>query len=361
MTKKLTAIDDVPLQTVRGLRYFLDSVGPSGRVLAQIRGVVVKKWSRSTLVGCWVLELTGQINVIVDRTQSRVDISAMSVGQRVIVAGVARVSDRQQLVIDPDRVEIIAEDSLVTSVLRLGSSDAQVPDHVVTSFLLARIRSITSNSASSRGYRQFEPYYISTPLEDKTAEPLMVSFEGWGSAGSLAVSPAPQLLQVLLETGEQRVFAIARCFSSAYRDGFSSAEQLMFVARQINISVEEAADFTVSVLSDLLREGDTAMGQVSTETEKWPKLYPGDLQPREVHAPCVEFARMKDQGAGKEHDVFRVLYPPGVAVAEGDVAEWSTNVRIGGVTIHLERLVSLLAQTSLAAIRHLGGYSPTPR
>ncbi|MQS14774.1 hypothetical protein F7Q99_21545 [Streptomyces kaniharaensis] len=235
----------------------------------------------------------------------------------------------------------------------------EVPSHILTSFLLARLRSIATASATKLGYREFEPYYISTPLQNRDSGPVSVSFEGWGSSLSLAISPAPQLLQTLLETGEHRVFAVGRCFSSAYRDGFSSAEELTLVARQIDTSIEEVICFSETILRDLLQEGDTAVSRVTWGADQWPQVPVAAMPSKEIDTPRIEWLPEAREDDGIHHAIFRIIYPQGIVVAEGDVTEWSSHVRIGGVTVHLERLVALLSPTRLAAIRDLG--APTER
>lgn len=339
------------LRTVRGLHYHLDGAAEGTQIPAQIRGVVVNKWSRGVTAGGWILELTGKANVIVNRHDATIDLSELQVGRRVIVTGSAAISSRRQLVIHPDRLDVLSIDAIGKE--RSTSPSAEVPSHIRTSFLLSRLRSIASASATRLGYREFEPYYVSTPLLERASEPLSVSFEGWGSPLSLAVSPAPQLLQILFDTGEQRVFAVARCFSSAYRDGYSSAEELTLVARQIDTSLNDVILFAETVLRELLHEGDTAVERVPWGTDRWPIAAVAEFEDVEVGAPRIEWTRVTNQGVNIPHSVFRVVYPQGIVAAEGDVTEWAQGVRIGGVTVHLERIVPLLSPTRLDTIRDL--------
>jgi hypothetical protein len=342
-----TAASAAELRTTRGIQNYLKAMPPETRIPAEIRGIVVHRWSRAKLQGCWLQDITGKINLLLDES-----CVSFHVGSRLVARGLARIStQRKQLVLESVDVLVVSSDALLKSPPQQG--DVAVPTHVTGSFILAQLRQVASSYARSLGYREFEPRYLSTPLLELHAEPLAVSFRGWGSSIHLATSPAPQLLQVLLETGENKVFAIGRCFSSAYRDGFSSAEKLALVTRELGerIEVSQLAAFAESLIRKVLMTWDTAMldQRVSGEWEKDEKdcLGPVSVEKPEIHLQDYRNYQVPTR-------IFRIVLPPGITVAEGGVEIWAPTLAIGGAVVHLERFMYLLYPHRLSQIPHLG-------
>jgi len=157
----------------------------------------------------------------------------------------------------------------------------------------------------------------------------------------------------LLQTGETHVFAIGRCFSSAYRDGFSSAEKLALVERQLNTTLEQQYSFAGTIVRTILNDDDTAGAETMWSADDWPTVPLVDAARKTAGSP--EIQTMGAQADDKDkREVFRILVPPGIVVAEGDTTALSPTVRIGGAIVHLERLVRLLSPTRLSQIRDLG-------
>jgi hypothetical protein len=50
--------------------------------------------------------------------------------------------------------------------------------------------------------------------------------------------------------------------------------------------------------------------------------------------------------------VFRICWPPHSVVAEGHVESIDSKIALGGVTIHLERMVRILSEVNLRYLRH---------
>jgi len=336
----------IPLATFRAILNELAQLPSGAEVAVEVRGIVIQNraWGRML----W--DITGQGVIEPAEKSPNCDPSRLQVRRVAIVKGKARLNRAKEgVVIRPTEIRIIPKDPLQHA--DITAPDSPVPRRVLASFLLARVRELASATALNLGYREFEPRYITTPSARPHAEPLSVSFPGWGAPEQLATSPAAQLLQILLQTGETHVFAVAHCFSSAYRDGFSSAEKLALVARQLDTTLAMQSDFAESIVRAVLQDRETAGMSTSDFGGDWARTQLRDPADKKVDRPEVQICPPPKHAT--QRDVFRIVIPPGVVVAEGDVGESLGDIRVGGSIIHLERLVYVLSPHRLSEIRNL--------
>src|SRR5262249_14189064 len=104
----------------------------------------------------------------------------------------------------------------------------------------ARIKRLIERSLDQLGYpridvRAISASWIATPQN----EPLRVIYPGFGIPVYLAPSPGPQLIEALIATGEDRIYASATSFMAGYRTALDGVEASIVVAKALNGSLEQ--------------------------------------------------------------------------------------------------------------------------
>ncbi len=348
-TNPATRTDDAELQTVRGALHHLSLTPDAPEVRVSLRGIVLRRWSRPPTAGCEIEDLTGPATIADNRDSKGNPHRHVAVGMRIWVTGRARLGPSGSLVVRPTYFRLISGQSRDR-----GQDHSSIPAHVIDSFVLAKLRAVSSSVAEQNGFRQFEPYYLGLLGDSPHDSALRVTFPGWGADAALATSPGNQLLEALLATAEERVFAIARCFSYAYRDGVTSAESLTLVARGLDLTVEDAASFVQEIVNAIMSDGDTTIGSALVSESSGLRRNTPAFALDGVEKAYIQVEQFTS--GGKDGDAFAIVLPPGITVAEGDVTKWENGIQIAGISVHLERILSILSARRLSQLRNLETY-----
>ena len=221
-------------------------------------------------------------------------------------------------------------------------------------FFMARLRKRASDFFVQRKYEEFESRYISPNLGQQFPgiDPLLVEYTGFGLYEILSTSPIPQLLEACLVAGRERVFGISRCFSAANRDGYTSAETLVLCAVALNMDFDSLLSEAESAVRSIL-DDPTTLPNSSKEylqPARWKKTeFLLEGPPQRYADPTIEVCDVSTP-ENNESKLFRILYPPGVSLAEGHV-EQNEGLTISRLTIHLERMVRLIRDIRLGDLR----------
>lgn len=224
-------------------------------------------------------------------------------------------------------------------------SEIDSVSNVAARVLLGRliVRATEFFSEPGRDFEPFEPQLITTSTGATDLGLLEVVYPGYGANVYLSPSPTPQLLSAILSTGSRRFYAISRCFSRAFRDGYTSSQSTICCARMLDTDMAEVC----RVASDAIRHIFTDIGTQPEYLEQgwlesdWQVLkVKTDGEIRKLHSPEIQ---VLDEPDGP---VFRICWPPNIIVAEGDVTYFG-DLAVGSLTIHLERMLTRLVEANL--------------
>lgn len=240
----------------------------------------------------------------------------------------------------------------------LDSIEPEV-SNIGTQIFLARLRERSVKFFRSKDFLELEPRMISSSWTQGGLSPLRILFPGFGVPAYLAPSPRTQLLKAIILTGKQRVFAVSRCFTSAYRDRIVSAESPLLCAQWLNVSIEqlyglaeEAVRYTFGDISTAPNEPSNFVGHWRQSCMNWPPT-PSELRVDrpEIHT-FLEFKNDPDLIGGTT-GIFRLCYPPNVVLAEGAIEKLDGDITVGTLSLHFERMVELI-RSGQRQLRDLG-------
>lgn len=339
---------------------------PEKTVIAELRGLVTRTTSRGALIFIRLLDATGSIQLVCDRSvlphETWELVRKVRPLDRVRVRGRVGLTERKTLSIF---VELIEE------FLPRTISDRDVLDAdqrgLTTQFFLARIRLRATHYFREASFEEFEPSYLSASLEESRVEPLRVVFPGFGANAYLVPSPAMQLWEAVLITANPKVFCVSRCFSAAIRDGYTSAESMILCARQLGASLEGMCELAENAVKTIFGHFTTMPNtlQAWLGPQSWPikkcQLASIEVAVKSPEIHILEIPRNPTGRMPNDMSMFRICWPPpgssvvgNVVVAEGHVASVEENIVMGGITLHLERMVPVLRDVTLRRLRHLG-------
>ncbi len=211
-------------------------------------------------------------------------------------------------------------------------------------YFLAQLRQRATSFFAAEGFHQFEAEYLQPGMPEGPlrVRSLGAFFQGYGPPATLAPSPVPLLRELLFVTSTPRVFTIARCFSAAVRDGFTSAESLILCALELGVPRDQLVDRAERALRALLGDPGVTLPSVRPwlEIKEWNRQNCGPTKvPSEIDAPEVHFVEHLPPNNSR---AFRIVWPPNVSVAEGHVESLDEAVTLGGFTLHLQRIARVL-------------------
>lgn len=225
--------------------------------------------------------------------------------------------------------------------------------------LLSRMRFSFQKLVADLGYIEIEPRVLSSDWPKNGLEALRVNYPGFGSHATLATSPANQLREFMLATGNDRVFAISRCFSSTFRIENSSSEALIGMGYAKNLTVDSLVDLLIMIPERVVAA--VGVSHVASKFTEQTDLHivRSDSDPLSPHV-AASYQRVLEVcgNPGPHHvkAVIRMSYPPGIVVAEGAVETIGGYVNIATFCIHFEQLLSLFSDLPARNLRSLGRF-----
>jgi hypothetical protein len=336
------------MQQVRTIRKAetLRAQNPQRRLNATITGVITKVNDRGGIVLMDIADSSGLIIAKLEKgplADSWDKIERAEVGNHVRVSG--EVGD------DPKHF-----DNLILSVRKIDiraipkSGPAKVDwSDVPERYFLACTRQSAAKFFADKGFLEYETNYIFMKQPSPDMQPLQVVYQGLGAAAWLSVSPMTQVKEILLRGGQRRVFSVARCFSAAPRDGFTTAESLVLCAAQIGVSFRDVLKLAQEAVRTILTAPILNPPTGSAWLEKnavWPeKIVSEGVLSSAVKQPTIAII---DRGADKPSTrSFHVMWPGTSCIAEGHVESLSEedqpqSICIGLLTIHIERILRII-------------------
>ena len=262
-----------------------------------------------------------------------------------------------------DAPSILVKDTKVVLLRSPAKKTTGEPDQgvVATQFFLAAIRRIAEAYFIRERFEQFEPSFLTSSKSASQIEPLAIIFPGYGGSSYLAPSPAPQLMEAILVSSNPRVFCVSRCFSGSIRDGYTSAESLILCAHQLDASLDQMCILAQGAVKAVFHQYATRpklsapKEQQWLETSAWP-VKERDWSDLELTVQEPEIHRYRAHPASsneRAQSIFRVCWPTDVVLAEGHTELVDGRVPLGGITIHLERMVPLLRDVTLRRLRQI--------
>lgn len=306
------------------LRYARDvvmgvAIEPTLSRRAELHLLVTKLRSMKAIMFVDVLDASGRMQLFAERSSIHPDLwnqmASLRPFDRVRVSGCTLRTRSGQAAVEPHAIQVL---------IKAGS--APNPPEPMSGlplakpFFLARLRERATTFLRERGVQEYEPDCLCMS-HHTTMTSLQVVFPGWGSPVSLSVSPFRQLMDAVLLTAVPNVFSVGRCFSHAVRDGFTSAEELVICVVCIESTFQQlltlAQECVTHVFSDLLTA--PSLRHMITSSS-WKEVLSGVDQEVVVVAPTVHLIPHSVSGPAcpdADNDCFRLLWPPGISVAEG--------------------------------------------
>ncbi len=284
-------------------------------------------------------------------------IIAVHVGDRLAVVGRIDRTERGTLSLfasEPPR-------TVLPSGIRKSDRLARTFERIGASVVLARAQRIVHEALIARGFTEVVPRMISSSRWDAEGmTPLKVVYPGFGAPAFLAISPLPQLLQTVLQTGRSRVFASSRVFTLEHRgEGGNESAIVMSCALLEEIAQQQAV---TSELLDSLVLGDLSTDPIrSAMAGGWNRFRfdsLGDAR-RTVSSPEIHGVSLASEGMSDEEQISspprlraieRYVIPPSVVVAEDAVLQIG-DITVGSACLYLDHYVASLGWED---VRRLG-------
>lgn len=241
---------------------------------------------------------------------------------------------------------------------------ARTFEQIGETIVLARIQGVVRDSLSSEGFVELVPRMISsTPWDPGAMTPLKVIYPGFGSPAFLAISPLPQLLRTVLQTGRPKVFAASRCFTLSHRGERAGNESAIVMSCAFGEDILRQQKATGSVLTSLM-SGDVSTNETRALISKgWTSGEFGNLADagQTVTSAALQVIvnpMQSDQqdpvgryvSQSKVRSLRRFVLPPGIVLAEDAVLEIG-EVKVGSACFYLDHYVASLGWEN---VRRLG-------
>ena len=331
-------------------------------VNAELRGLITKVRDMGKIIFFDLRDATGLVQLLGNRRnipeEEWESVQKIKPGMRVWVAGSIGRTKAGQATVFLNRAPQLKDLTFESSVGSATPEYAQVGNQM----FVARLRNRAAEFWREQGYLEIEPKYISTRWSSQGVEPLQIVYPGFGASAYLAPTPATQLLEALVVTGADAVFATGRLFSTTFRDEKSSAESLIVSARTIGPShpqhlqlAKQCVEFTFGNLETFPEAGLAGLNEwreVQLTGER------DNSRSQTVIVPTLEIYEMptfvRAESQGKILTLFRLVWPPSRTIAEGATEQIGDDLILASTTVHIERMASLLRDLPVRQIRNLG-------
>jgi len=280
---------------------------------------------------------------------------------RIRIKGVSGFSKTGALSVFAEKVEIIMKKETAATIFTIDEQDSRT---LTGQFLLARLQEKACEWMRENGYVEFVPYYITSSRISSHLEPLEVVFPGWGSNAYLIVSPSGQLLKALT-VADTKVFCVSRVFSQMVRDGYTSAESMILCAQCFEPNeneMERLGELLIkSIFVNLYTMPDLVVKDWLRSDRNWqieerdfldenPSLVKTKMPKIQVCDDTRNALQREINEKAKVQRFFRILWPENVILVEGHIGRVEA-VKVGGLVVHLERMIPLLRNVPLRFMR----------
>ena len=211
------------IQHVRDI-YSQDRMGNALDQEVVLRGVVTRMTPMGRIIFLGLNDVSGNIQVVFKKTEFSDEdwktCNSIAKGALVKVCGKIGKTNKGQLSIFADKLPDLKESELDEPIDQLDLPFRAVGSQIIQSRIIRKIGQELDNLS----FVEIEPKYVQTKWAGRGLEPIKVQYPGFGSSAYLAPSPVPQLYEAYITTGIQKLYASGKCFTTSYRDSFSSTE-----------------------------------------------------------------------------------------------------------------------------------------
>jgi lysyl-tRNA synthetase class II len=336
------------MQQVRIIREAetLKSQCPKKRLQATITGVITKVDNRGGVILMDIADSSGLIIAKLERDVLADNwdiIKLATVGNHVRISGeiVDHPKYLNNLILKVQKINIRA------IPIKVSAKDewSDVPER----YFLACTRQGATRFFANKNFLEYETSYIFMKQPSPDMQPLQVVYQGLGASAWLSVSPMTQIKEILLRGGQPQVFSVARCFSAAPRDGFTTAESLVLCAAQTGVSFRDllklAQEAVRTILTSPILNPPTG-GAWLDKNAVWPeKIISEGVLSSVVKQPTIGILRHGNDKSSQQS--FHIIWPGTSCIAEGHVELLSEEGQpqplfIGFLTIHIERILRII-------------------
>jgi uncharacterized protein YdeI (BOF family) len=331
---------------------------PLREASATLSGIVTRRTKKKGRTFLKLRDATGTIQVVLDLERlgdaGWEQAKEVTMSARTTVSGTIAKSTTGELSVFADAPPIVRTGSLDTSIAAGEFGYARVGAQILAS----RLRERAERHFREAGFVEIEPAFLSASWDGSGLEPLRVRYEGFGGDAYLVPSPSSQLTDALFVTGLERVFSVARCFTTTYRDERSSAEAVLLVAKAADLDSDGQRDLIKAAVTGILGDFETLPEDIDPLLRQWSQTtMPWPPYANETYTtPTFEIFTSPEEHRRDVavESLTRLVWPPHRVVAEGAREVYDETLTVATITLHLERLVSLLRDIPIRQLRHVG-------
>jgi len=342
-----------------------------GDFTAHIRGIVTERKNAGRAQFIEVLDVTGSIQVVflADSFSDEEDYKLckkVRVGDVISVVGPFAPNNANRLSIFPTKPpEFVGEDVAIP----IGQTDLPyraAGAKMIQARIIKRLRQFLDKS----GFVEIEPRYLSTSWAGYGLEPIKAVFPGFGLPIYLNPSPLPQLFEVLISTGQRKIYAVGRCFSSSARDTRSSTEATVVFCLERLPKARSSSSIWDCAHNNLLSlfegtetapsGGDLKFAELTVLDDQWPLSTPSadGLIVQRCVQPAIPFRDRATPATKLElasiSQYVRIMLNKGGQ--QYTFAECSEERRFGAIdvvctTYHTEHILDLLSTAPFRTLR----------
>lgn len=267
--------------------------------------------------------------------------SVVSKGKRIRVTGLLRESPRNAngFALECDECPVAVTD-LDTPY---GEIDAHMQEQAARVLLTRTIR-ILSDAMENSNFTCFDSKVISTSLSSHGLEGMQVVYPGFGSPVALVTSPASQIREFLLVTGQSRAFTVGTSFSTSFRLPKAGNEARVVMGLALDMSDHDHEE----LLRDLVQKVLEAIGQTGEGGDEQSALMLRTVvrDPKDALAP-------DGMSPARLHRWVQIVVGH-TLIAEGAIESLGAHGRLGSLTFYPGQVLGLLARTPTRRLMNLG-------
>jgi hypothetical protein len=225
--------------------------------------------------------------------------------------------------------------------------------------LTARVRAAAEEFFESQGYLRIDTRFLSAFWQHTIGvKPLLVNYQGFGRQVYIVPSPAQQLLEAIIATGENKVYSSTVSFTTTYRAPTDGVETAILMARTLGLDLETLIILGKAIIQHVLvRSGVSSMPDVGVAgADVWQRVEGNigiDILPKPIKA-SGEVGTYEVQLCSDENNrkYLRFVLPSGDSILEV-LIENSGSILLGILTFHIERVLVLLRHEPIRRLSHV--------
>lgn len=304
--------------------------------LYTITGWIEKRRNQQDRISVELKDATGKIWVQLPKSGV-----VISTGKRIRVTGVLRVSTRNS---NGFALDCTLQPELVADLdTPYGDIDVHMQEQAAR-VLQSRTIRVLSDALEDQRFTPFDSKVISTSVSDHGLEGMQVIYPGFGSPVALITSPASQIREFLLVTGQLRAFTVGMSFSTTFRLPNAGNEARIVMGLALDMSDDDHEELLHNLAQKVLSAVGYAGDDVVDQCERTLRVLQRDTA--NVVAPRRRSMNL--------HRWVQIVAGGDALIAEGAIEPLGEDGRLASLTFYPSQVLGLLARTPTRRLMDLG-------